>query len=239
MTTPAASQATPMRIVDPATGAITVRGMLALIVLCFTLTLLAIAFVDRPVADYAHTVLRVNGKEQPGFKLLTDIPDAIPVIAGIITGYYALALLFGVRPGPRGRIALQIALAVLVAITVKEQLKVLTGRTWPETWTNNNPSYIKDGVYGFFPLKSLFAEKVGRAYHAFPSGHMTVIAVAMASLAINFPILRWLAPIPVALVAIGMIGCNYHWVSDLIFGTFLGAGVALAAYRLSRLCEPA
>ena len=226
---------TPPHFVCQQTGNITAWGMSAIIGLSLVLTALAVAFVDRPVADFAHTVLRAGGKEQPFFKALTDIPDIIPVIAGIIAGYHAIALLFGVMPGPRGRIALQIALAVLVAITMKEQIKVLAGRTWPETWTNNNPSYIKDGVYGFFPLKSLLAEKVGRSYHAFPSGHMTVISVAMVSLALNFRWLRWVAPIPVVLVAIGMIGCNYHWVSDLIFGTALGSAVALGSYRLGRL----
>jgi len=228
-----------LRIVDPANGEITTRGMAMLIGLCFSLTLLAIVFIDRPVADFAHSVLRVGGKEQPFYRMLTDIPDLIPAIAGLITAWYAIGLLFGAKPGPRGRIALQIALAVLVAIAIKEQLKVLTGRTWPETWTNNNPSYIKDGVFGFFPLKSLFAENVGRGYHAFPSGHMTIIAVAMVSLALNIRWFAWIVPVPIALVAIGMIGCNYHWVSDLIFGTFLGAAVALGAYRLARLQQSA
>lgn len=226
--------ASPSFFVSPATGELTNAGLGVLIALTLALTLLAIAFVDRPVADYAHAHLRIGGKEHPTFKALTDIPDFIPVVAGLIAAWHAVLLLFGMRPGPWGRVALQIALAVLVAITIKEQLKVLAGRTWPETWTNNNPSYIKDGVYGFFPMKSLFAEKVGRAYHAFPSGHATVISVAMVSLALNFRWFTWFAPVPIVLVAIGMIGCNYHWVSDLIFGTALGAAVALAAHRLAR-----
>ncbi|MBX9926869.1 MAG: phosphatase PAP2 family protein [Hyphomicrobiaceae bacterium] len=223
-----------MTILDPVSGEITSRGMLILIGLCFALTLICVWLVDRSVATYAHHNLRVGGKEHWFFKALTDIPDSIPVIAGLVAAWYAGGLLFGVRPGPRGRVALQAALAVLVAITLKEQLKVLAGRTWPETWTNNNPSWIKDGVYGFFPLQALLVEKTGRAYFAFPSGHMTIIAVAMASLALNAPRFTWFAPIPVVLVAIGMVGANYHWVSDLIFGSFLGAGVALAAYRLDR-----
>ncbi len=226
-----------LTVLDPATGQITSRGMLILVGLCFASTLLCVWLVDRTVATYAHHYLRVGGKEQWYFKALTDIPDLIPVVAGLVTAWYAGGLLFGVRPGPRGRVALQAALAVLVAITLKEQLKVVAGRTWPETWTNNNPSWIKDGVYGFFPLQSLLVEKTGRAYFAFPSGHMTIIAVAMASLTLNAPRFAWLAPIPVLLVAIGMVGANYHWVSDLIFGAFLGAGVALAAYRLDRQAD--
>jgi membrane-associated phospholipid phosphatase len=187
----------------------------------------SIAFIDRPVAETAHAVWRAY----PVFEAMTHIVDPIPVFAGLVTGGYTLAALFGVRPGPRGVVALRIAIAVLVAIALKEQLKFVFGRTWPETWTNNNPSYIKDGVYGFFPMKGW---GTGRAYHAFPSGHMTAISVAAVSVALNWPRLRWVIPVPVLAVAIGMIGANFHWVSDLIAGVGLGAAVAIAAHRLGR-----
>lgn len=193
---------------------------------CAVLAATAIAVIDRPVADYAHAVWRTNTM----FEAMTHIVDPIPVYAGAVTGGFALAALFGVRPGRRGMIALRIAIAILVAIALKEQLKFVFGRTWPETWTNNNPSYINDGVYGFFPLKGWGT--AGRAYHSFPSGHMTAISVAAMSVALNWPRTKWLMMVPVAVVAIGMIGANYHWVSDLIAGAFLGAGVAVAAHRL-------
>lgn len=196
---------------------------------CLALTLLAIAFIDRPVALYAHAELRRNLGFWAG---LTHIVDPIPVAAGLVTGAAAIAALFGRLPGPRGRIALKIALAVLVAIALKEQLKVLFGRTWPETWTANNPSFIKDGVFGFFPMKGLGS--AGRAYHSFPSGHMTAITATAVSIALQWPALRWVVWLPVALVAVGMVGANYHWVSDLVAGTFLGAAVALAAHRIER-----
>lgn len=195
---------------------------------CALLVVVGIAFVDRPVADYAHASLRAN----KAFDAMTHIVDPIPVYAGVVTGAYAVAALFGVRPGPRGMIAVRIAIAILVAIALKEQLKFVFGRTWPETWTNNNPSYIKDGVYGFFPMKGWGT--AGRSYHSFPSGHMTAISVAAMSVALQWPRLRWLMTVPVGVVAVGMIGANYHWVSDLVAGAFLGAGVAVAAHRLGR-----
>jgi membrane-associated phospholipid phosphatase len=195
---------------------------------CLLLIVLSVAWIDRPVADYAHAVLRAHEKDI--YAPLTHIVDPIPVFAGLTTGAYAIAALFGHQPGPHGTSALRFALAVLVAIALKEQLKFLTGRTWPETWTNNNPSYIKDGVFGFFPLISWGT--AGRAYHAFPSGHMTTITVAAVSLALTFPRWRLFFVLPVALVAIGLTGANYHWISDLIAGGFLGAAVAVAAHRL-------
>ena len=214
-------------------GHATLFAMQLAMVSCLVLTLLSVAVIDRPVADYAHAVLRAHEKDVYG--PLTHIVDPIPVIAGLTTGAYALAALFGIRPSARGWTALRIALAVLVAFALKDQLKFVMGRTWPETWTNNNPSYIKDGVFGFFPTISW--GNAGRAYHSFPSGHMTMISVASVSLALTFPRWRWFAILPIALVAIGLAGANYHWISDMIAGTFLGSAVAVAAHRLGRYAQ--
>lgn len=194
------------------------------LIVCAASVLLSIAFLDRPVADFAHSVLRPHAG---WFSALTHVVDPVPVAAGLTAGGFALHVLLGGKVGPRGWLILRVALAVLAAIALKEQLKVLFGRTWPETWTANNPSYIRDGVYGFFPLKGLWTGS--RAYHAFPSGHMTAISAAAMSAALIWPRWRWLAALPVVLVAIGMLGANYHWLSDLIAGAFLGAGVAVAA----------
>jgi membrane-associated phospholipid phosphatase len=209
------------------------QTLLALFGATMVAIVVAVLAIDRPVARFSHDVLRVAGKEQWYFVALTDIPDVLPALAGIVFAIALVQVLRGVELGHRMRTLLQVAIVLVVAIMLKEQLKMLTGRTWPETWTNNNPSYTKDGVFGFFWLKPLL-EKTGRAYLAFPSGHMTIIAAACTSLALVVPRLRWVAPIPVALVAIGMIGANYHWVSDLIGGTALGAAVALAGHRLAQ-----
>jgi membrane-associated phospholipid phosphatase len=209
-------------------------GRVAMAALCaaaVSLIWIAVVFVDRPVADQAHAAWRAY---EPVFKAMTHIVDPMPLLAGVFAGGYGLAALFGLRPGPRGIVVLRIAVAVLVAITLKEQLKFVFGRTWPETWTNNNVSYIKDGVFGFFPQNGWYAPPTDRTYHSFPSGHMTIISAVAVSVALNWPKLKWLMPIPVLLVAAGMVGANYHWVSDLIAGTALGSGVALAMYRLGQ-----
>lgn len=212
-------------------GSIGPTAMAALCVTSVALIVLSIAFVDRLAAHQAHAVWRDN---EPIFKALTHIVDPFFALAGVVAGCYGISALFGVRPGPRGQIALRIAVAVLVAITLKEQLKFVFGRTWPETWTNNNVSYIKDGVFGFFPQNGWYALASDRTYHSFPSGHTTIISVVALSLALNWPQFKWLMPIPVLLVAAGMIGANYHWVSDLLAGAALGSAVALAVHRLGR-----
>jgi hypothetical protein len=57
------------------------------------------------------------------------------------------------------------SISLIVAETIKSQLKFACGRLWPETWVANNPSFIHDGAYGF----NLFHG--GAGYASFPSGH--------------------------------------------------------------------
>ena len=187
--------------------------------------------VDRPMAEFAHAVLLPH---RGWFAKLTHIVDPLPVIAGLICAGYVLSALSGVFPGPRGRLALRLSIALLVAIFLKDGLKGIAGRSWPETWTDDNLSYIRDGIYGFFPFRGFNGT---RAFQAFPSGHLTAISVTCVGLALAFPHWKWLAPVPIALVAVGMIGSDYHWVSDLIGGGALGAAVALAAHRLGTIFE--
>jgi len=66
-------------------------------------------------------------------------------------------------------VALTWSISVLTTWAMKNQLKVVFGRTWPETWTRNNPSLIRDGVFGFNPFTT------GSGYESFPSGHTAAI----------------------------------------------------------------
>ena len=99
---------------------------------------------------------------------------------------------------------------------IKDQLKFVFGRTWPDTWINNNPSLIRDGVSGFNFFHG------GAGYSAFPSGHTTVTCAVVAVFWVSYPRYRPLYAALVAVVVIGLIGANYHFLSDVIAGGFIG-----------------
>jgi membrane-associated phospholipid phosphatase len=117
---------------------------------------------------------------------------------------------------------------VLIAYVLKEELKYLFGRTWPETWVNKNPSFFGDGTYGFFPLHG------GPGYASFPSGHTTAVAAVAGALWSLWPRLRWLGIALVIAVAAGLLGADFHWLSDIIAGGILGGTTGIVAARIGR-----
>jgi membrane-associated phospholipid phosphatase len=180
---------------------------------CIVLSLLSIAFVDRPVSIWAHTLNRPAPLEW-----LTHIIDPFVPAASIALLGIAVATVLGWRLGPLGRIIIALCLAVLIATVIKEELKFLFGRTWPETWVGNNPSWIHDGVYRFEPLHG------GKGWAAFPSGHMAIITAPCTVLWIGL----------ILAVAIGLIASDYHFVGDMIAGTFVGWACGIGAVALTR-----
>jgi membrane-associated phospholipid phosphatase len=169
-------------------------------------------WADQPVAFWVHNEIT----SKAFFVLLTRIPEPLPILALIVffaAGIWALVT----KPTSSLYTTLMTcSISLIVADAAKTQLKYDFGRTWPETWVNNNPSLISNGAYGF----NFFHGGIG--YASFPSGHMTEICAVLSVLWIYHPKFRVLYALVVAAVAIGLLGANYHFVSDIIAGTLLG-----------------
>jgi membrane-associated phospholipid phosphatase len=90
----------------------------------------------------------------------------------------------------------------------------------------NNPSLIHDGVYGFNPF-----HEAGIAYASFPSGHTAAICALMSVLWICYPRFWPVYLAAILAVSIGLVGADYHFLSDVIAGAFVGtsAGWMLVA----------
>lgn len=117
---------------------------------------------------------------------------------------------------------------VLVTAGIKDQLKFIFARTWPNTWVHNNPSWLHDHVYGFFWFIK------NQHYASFPSGHSAVIFAFMSVLAFLNKRLRLFALVNCALVIIGLIAMSYHFVSDITAGAALGIATGYATTLLYR-----
>jgi membrane-associated phospholipid phosphatase len=157
---------------------------------------------------------------------VTYFPNPLILIATITFLAFGIRGLAG-RPLSKMQTAILLCSAsLIIAETIKSELKFVFGRTWPETWRQNNPSFIHDGVYGFNWFHG------GDAYQSFPSGHITAICAVASVLWIYYPRLRPIYLIVTLAVLVGLVGNNYHFLSDTIAGTFVGASTGLMVTML-------
>ena len=164
---------------------------------------------------FHHTIAK-----RDTFAALTTAPDPMVPLAAVVFAALGLVSLSGRALSRFQNCVLLCSLSLIVAELTKAQLKPFFGRTWPDTWINDNPSFLRDGVYGFNFFHG------GRAYASFPSGHTAVACAVLAVLWIYYPRWRPLYALAALAVAVGLIGANYHFVSDVIAGGFVGVSSA-------------
>ena len=172
-------------------------------------------WLDRPIAHLAHDKLQ----EFNLFEKLTLIPNALTPLAIVAMLALALRGLTGHKLSRFQTVVLLSSISLAVAVVIKDQLKFAFGRPWPETWIGHNRSFIRDGAYGFYPFHG------GEGYASFPSGHMTMTCTVLTILWICYPVFRPVYAVCMAAVAIGLVGANFHFLSDVIAGAFLGLSV--------------
>ena len=119
--------------------------------------------------------------------------------------------------------------SLIVADDFRISLGDVFGRYWPETWTHDNPSLIGTGTYGFHPFRR--GDDVG----SFPSGHACRILGFAGVWMIAMPGTRLVALVFSVPMLVSLVAMNYHFVSDVIAGSVLGALVATYAVHLARL----
>jgi membrane-associated phospholipid phosphatase len=197
---------------------------IASFVLTVILVVVCYLWLDRPVALLAH--------ETRGLVLLGPLPRRIPVLAAPLAGAALVVLAvraFMRRPLTRPYLVLLLCtVSFFVAEGLKTYLKNAFGRTWPESWMGPHISFIRDGAYGFNPFHG------GPPYTAFPSGHMTVVCAVVPVLWVFYPKFRPLYILCVLVTAALLVVTNFHFVSDVIAGAFLGISVGwitLAIWR--------
>ncbi len=200
------------------------RRTLVTLALCGVAVTVCYLWVDRPVAFYVH---RHEINDYRLFKWLTYPPPWGQSWSPLILAALMVRRAFG--PFARWQYLLLAAcLSLLVANAFRTSLGDLCGRYWPETWFDNNPSLISNGIYGFHPFQR------GDDTGSFPSGHAARI--------LGFAGVWWLAmprsrPLLAAIclpMLVSLIAMNYHFVSDVIAGSVLGGIVALYATWLAK-----
>jgi membrane-associated phospholipid phosphatase len=185
-------------------------------------------WLDRPVALWVHNHLRPSHHEV--LDQVGHIPNLLVPLAILGLVLLGLRAMTGRLLSTHQTAALICCIAVIFAEAFKDRLKYFFGRTWPETWLQNNPSFIRNGAYGFHFMHD------GSAYQSFPSGHMGAAWVVLTVLWICYPTFRWLYLTAGFMVGAGLVATNYHFLSDVLAGAFVGVStgwIALAIWKAS------
>ena len=213
----------------PMTRARDYRALLMHSLVALTVGLVAVAicyqWVDRPVAFFVHDR---QVEKILLFRWLTYPPPIVQTWSPLVLALAMVRRAWG--PLADWQWALFVAcLSLIVADEFRTSLGDLCGRYWPETWTNNNPSLIGNGVYGFHPFQA------GDDRGSFPSGHAARILGFAGVWWIALPRGRVLYAIVCLPMLASLVAMNYHFVSDVIAGSVVGTVVARYASRLADL----
>jgi len=198
------------------------------VALCTAAVLICYFWIDRPVAFfvYRHHINTIQV-----FRWFTYPPPEVQNWSALVLAVLVVRRAWG--PFLRWQKVLLVAcLSVIVADEVRTSLGDVCGRYWPETWSNGNPSLIGNGTYGFHPFQR--GDDIG----SFPSGHACRILGFAAVWMIAMPGTRTVQILVIILcvpMLVSLVAMNYHFVSDVIAGSVLGALVATYAARLAGL----
>src|SRR5499427_1641917 len=192
---------------------------------CILAVLICYFWFDRAVAFFVddHQINKIEV-----FRWLTYPPPEVQ-------NWTALIIRRAWGPFLRWQKVLLVAcISLIVADDFRISLGDVFGRYWPETWTHDNPSLIGTGTYGPHPFQR--GDDVG----SFPSGHACRVLGFAGVWMIAMPATRVIAIVLSVPMLVSLVAMNYHFVSDVIAGSVLGALIAIYATYLARLkttCE--
>ena len=179
-------------------------------------------WLDQPLALFVHRTVA----DKTIFVWLQRLPVVFFLLSSLILAWCGLWTLME-RPLSRVQsIGLACSITFIATNLITNQLKYAFGRTWPETWIENNPSLIQNGVFGFNPFHG------GLGFASFPSGHVAAVCAVMAVLWWSYARLRPIYVACIAAVAVSLIGANYHFLSDILAGIFVGLSAGYVAIKI-------
>jgi membrane-associated phospholipid phosphatase len=201
------------------TGNAPFRYWLLALALCVAAVGVCIAYVDRPLAEWSEA--HVRHTEFWTALNLALYPFLLIVVAALffLLGC-GISLISGRPLRPWTGIPILCSWATMWAIASEIILKRIFGRGWAD------PTFVRDRLYGFHFLHG------ETHWDAFPSGTATVSFAILAVLWILKPRWRAAGTATVALLCAAVVIGNYHWLSDVIAGGFLGVTIGWGTVAL-------
>ncbi|MBT1074215.1 phosphatase PAP2 family protein [Geobacter grbiciae] len=172
-------------------------------------TLGSIRFLDEPIAV---AVMRILSSHRALHSATANLPDTLLYLVCIGTSSMWLAYFYLARRQGSDRLLSFLRLAATAlpfSYPIKAFLQFAFGRTNTRLWLLNG-----------MPLR--FDWFHGSGIGCFPSGHMAVFAAFGAAVWYEYPFYRRFVVSGLVLLAAALIVTDYHFLSDVIAGTYLG-----------------
>ncbi|BCS53367.1 hypothetical protein GSbR_21070 [Geobacter sp. SVR] len=155
---------------------------------------------------------------------LSAIPDTLFIFTVLLTiGAYTYFRRL-ISRGVIDTVALtwkMLAIAAPLSFLVKSVLKYVFGRIPTRVWL------LPPHDYSFHWLAE------GASQSGFPSGHMLVFTALIAIWWRSHPRCRAMCFLALSLLALALIATNYHFLSDVIAGAYIGLVVAALTFRIA------
>jgi membrane-associated phospholipid phosphatase len=188
-------------------------AVLALVVVC-------VQFLDQPVALEIARVIRSNDLLS---RHTANLPDVLPPGVLLFSAGAWAAYLRRTRDAihdERTAFYRLAGTALPAVFFLKAAMKFAFGRINTRSWIEQ-------------PAAHTFLWFRGVDDHtAFPSGHMAVFAALAAAFWIFFPRTRTPGLVFLSLLGAALVVTDYHFVSDVVAGGYLGLAVAAVACRI-------
>ncbi len=178
-------------------------------IITLIITIVSIRYLDAGIAQKVmHFLLSFRALH----KVTRNVPDFLPHLVAL--GTLLMWILYFYRSyKKKNDIETQFlrlaATALPFAYLLKSFFKYMFGRTNPRSWL------LKKEPLEFHWFNQMWSG-------SFPSGHMTVFAAFGAAIIFYYPQYSRLVIIFLILLGIALIGTDYHFLSDVIAGTYLG-----------------
>ena len=185
------------------------------------LTYLSIQYVDRPVSLFIHDSLYRN---RHWSRLTYSLPDTLLIIVVFISLSAYIGYVYRKKKlllDPFTRLLSFIALSLPVSYFVKTVMKYIFGRVETRAWLLNQQPY----AFHWFQNDANFS--------GFPSGHMIVFTTLFAAIGRYHAGYKVPCYSLLGLLAILLVATNYHFVGDVLFGTYCGF---LTEHCLNKVC---
>jgi membrane-associated phospholipid phosphatase len=180
-------------------------------------------WLDRPVAIF---MARIHNPSDPlsNYDLTGGLTSFAYCCILIIMAFYAYKRIVSHTNSQLIKTAGGISFGVPVAFFVKTQFQYIFGRLVPRYDGTTTLLFVKHPTaYGF-----RFLGGGG----SFPSGHMCVFTACLMIIVLHYPKFRPYAIAGLSILAFLLLFDNYHFLSDIIAGTYLGYIIAKITYRL-------